>query len=183
MYESSAIIRFWLENSSFGNSGLPSLLSVYFEIWYNISQAKEIPRSPPRSDISKFQLRFCRGRVRVRMHDHVVVAAWAIGTTPSSTTLMQPRFPLLTTLLLKVRPPCRLSAIHTARNPPAGLAMSHGSPMVGFSRTSDHSPTSLARWSILNQPLPARETIKTVHIYDFDNTCERTRELALGVVS
>ncbi|KAL0637802.1 hypothetical protein Q9L58_003192 [Maublancomyces gigas] len=48
--------------------------------------------------------------------------------------------------------------------------MSHGSPMVGFSRTSDHSPTSLARWSILNQPLPARETIKTVHIYDFDNT-------------
>lgn len=78
--------------------------------------------------------------------------------------------------------------MYTASNPPVGPAMNHGFSMVGFSRTSDHSPTSLARWSILNRPLPARETIKTVHIYDFDNTCKRNGEnvlsrYMLGVVS
>lgn len=93
-------------------------------------------------------------------------------TCTSSTTLMQPRFPLLSTLALTVRSPRRLSAMYSS-NPPVGPAMNHGSPMVGFSRTSDHSPASLARWSILNRPLPRRETIKTVHIYDFDNTCKK----------
>ncbi|KAF4589304.1 tat pathway signal sequence [Ophiocordyceps camponoti-floridani] len=36
------------------------------------------------------------------------------------------------------------------------------------------STTSLGRWSVLNKQLPAVNKIKTLHVYDFDNTLFRT---------
>ncbi|PFH62991.1 hypothetical protein XA68_10403 [Ophiocordyceps unilateralis] len=36
------------------------------------------------------------------------------------------------------------------------------------------STTSLGRWSVLNKQLPASENIKTLHVYDFDNTLFKT---------
>ncbi len=39
--------------------------------------------------------------------------------------------------------------------------------------TSNHRTlTALSRWSILGRQLPAVETINTIHVYDFDNTCK-----------
>ncbi|KAH6653051.1 hypothetical protein BKA67DRAFT_506729, partial [Truncatella angustata] len=40
--------------------------------------------------------------------------------------------------------------------------------------TNTHTVTALGRWSILNKQLPAVETIKTIHVYDFDNTLFKT---------
>lgn len=37
-----------------------------------------------------------------------------------------------------------------------------------------HKVTALKRWSILNKRLPAKEDIKAIHIYDFDNTLFKT---------
>jgi len=38
------------------------------------------------------------------------------------------------------------------------------------SADSQHTPTAMSRWSILNKQLPAVDKIKAIHIYDFDNT-------------
>ncbi|KAH8668921.1 hypothetical protein BX600DRAFT_435433 [Xylariales sp. PMI_506] len=40
--------------------------------------------------------------------------------------------------------------------------------------TGTHTVTSLGRWSILNKQLPAVESIKAIHVYDFDNTLFKT---------
>ncbi|KAJ5469673.1 hypothetical protein N7539_009291 [Penicillium diatomitis] len=37
-------------------------------------------------------------------------------------------------------------------------------------RTSSHTLTSLKRWSVASRDLPAVSQIKTIHVYDFDNT-------------
>ena len=34
-----------------------------------------------------------------------------------------------------------------------------------------HTTTALKRWSCADKQLPAVERIKSIHIYDFDNTC------------
>ncbi|KAF5677210.1 nucleolar rRNA processing protein [Fusarium heterosporum] len=39
---------------------------------------------------------------------------------------------------------------------------------------SQHTITALGRWSILNQSLPAVDKIKSIHVYDFDNTLFKT---------
>lgn len=92
-----------------------------------------------------------------------------------SPVFMLHRFSSLRTLNLRTCSPRNPAAMYTVSSPPAGPTTGHSSSMVGFSRTSNHSPTNLARWSILNRPLLGREAIKTVHIYDFDNTCEREK--------
>lgn len=33
-----------------------------------------------------------------------------------------------------------------------------------------HTLTALNRWSVADKQLPAIEKIKTIHVYDFDNT-------------
>ncbi|KAI0123705.1 hypothetical protein BJ170DRAFT_640105 [Xylariales sp. AK1849] len=40
--------------------------------------------------------------------------------------------------------------------------------------TGTHTVTALGRWSILNKQLPAVDTIKSIHVYDFDNTLFKT---------
>lgn len=40
----------------------------------------------------------------------------------------------------------------------------------GGSNKTFHSVTSLNRWSVANKKLPAIEDIKSIHVYDFDNT-------------
>ncbi|KAM0245430.1 hypothetical protein ACHAP5_005385 [Fusarium lateritium] len=39
---------------------------------------------------------------------------------------------------------------------------------------SQHTLTALGRWSVLNQSLPAVDKIKSIHVYDFDNTLFKT---------
>ncbi|RPB17758.1 hypothetical protein P167DRAFT_531284 [Morchella conica CCBAS932] len=51
-----------------------------------------------------------------------------------------------------------------------GPAINGSHAMVGFSRTSEHTLSNLSRWSIQNRSLPRPDTIKTIHVYDFDNT-------------
>ncbi|KKA26165.1 hypothetical protein TD95_003595 [Thielaviopsis punctulata] len=41
-------------------------------------------------------------------------------------------------------------------------------------KSHTYSVTALNRWSIINKNLPEASTIKTIHIYDFDNTLFRT---------
>jgi hypothetical protein len=62
------------------------------------------------------------------------------------------------------------SSMYAMRNPQAGPAINGSRAMVGFSRTSEHTLSNLSRWSIQNRSLPRPDTIKTVHVYDFDNT-------------
>jgi len=40
-----------------------------------------------------------------------------------------------------------------------------------MSGISVHTTTALKRWSCADKQLPAVERIKSIHIYDFDNTC------------
>ncbi|KAK4099900.1 hypothetical protein N658DRAFT_525127 [Parathielavia hyrcaniae] len=40
--------------------------------------------------------------------------------------------------------------------------------------SSTHTATATGRWSILNKQLPAVDTIKAIHVYDFDNTLFKT---------
>ncbi|ETS73456.1 hypothetical protein PFICI_14402 [Pestalotiopsis fici W106-1] len=42
------------------------------------------------------------------------------------------------------------------------------------SATNTHTITALGRWSILNKQLPPVDAIKTIHVYDFDNTLFKT---------
>lgn len=49
---------------------------------------------------------------------------------------------------------------------------SSGSKDSGRTSTESYSPTALSRWSLLNHKLPAAVAIQSIHIYDFDNTCE-----------
>lgn len=37
-------------------------------------------------------------------------------------------------------------------------------------KNPSYTPTAMSRWSILNTQLPAADTIRHLHIYDFDNT-------------
>ncbi len=37
---------------------------------------------------------------------------------------------------------------------------------------SAHTVTAMGRWSIINKQLPAANSIKAIHVYDFDNTRE-----------
>jgi len=46
---------------------------------------------------------------------------------------------------------------------------------------SQHTPTAMGRWSILNKQLPAADKIKAIHVYDFDNTRKQS-ETAMGRV-
>ncbi|KAK0611168.1 hypothetical protein B0T14DRAFT_441223 [Immersiella caudata] len=39
---------------------------------------------------------------------------------------------------------------------------------------SQHTPTAMGRWSILNKQHPAVDKIKAIHVYDFDNTLFKT---------
>lgn len=40
--------------------------------------------------------------------------------------------------------------------------------------TNTHTVTALGRWSIINKQLPPVESIKAIHVYDFDNTLFKT---------
>jgi len=40
-----------------------------------------------------------------------------------------------------------------------------------MSSNAAHTTTALKRWSCADKQLPAVERIKSIHIYDFDNTC------------
>ncbi|KJR80029.1 uncharacterized protein SPSK_00472 [Sporothrix schenckii 1099-18] len=51
---------------------------------------------------------------------------------------------------------------------------SSGSKDSGRSSTAAYTPTALSRWSLLNDKLPAANTIRNIHIYDFDNTLFKT---------
>ena len=37
---------------------------------------------------------------------------------------------------------------------------------------ANHTVTALKRWSCDDRHLPAASEVKTIHIYDFDNTCK-----------
>ncbi|KAK4161679.1 hypothetical protein QBC43DRAFT_323420 [Cladorrhinum sp. PSN259] len=62
--------------------------------------------------------------------------------------------------------------------PSAHAAFSNGA-FNGFNsgnnaQNNPHTVTAMGRWSILNNQLPATDTIKAIHIYDFDNTLFKT---------
>ncbi|KAH7015172.1 hypothetical protein EDB80DRAFT_568261 [Ilyonectria destructans] len=48
------------------------------------------------------------------------------------------------------------------------------SALHGAAAASNFTITALGRWSVLNSALPAVEDIKSLHVYDFDNTLFRT---------
>ncbi|KAJ5692470.1 hypothetical protein N7462_001893 [Penicillium macrosclerotiorum] len=56
-----------------------------------------------------------------------------------------------------------------ARRSPTAFKMSPGT-MIANNRSPLHTLTSLKRWSIANKDLPAISQIRTIHVYDFDNT-------------
>ncbi|KAI5837377.1 hypothetical protein DFP73DRAFT_568670 [Morchella snyderi] len=60
--------------------------------------------------------------------------------------------------------------MYTTRVPLTGPATNGSRAMVGFSRTFEHTLSNLSRWCIQNRSLPRPDTIKTIHVYDFDNT-------------
>lgn len=47
--------------------------------------------------------------------------------------------------------------------------------------SSTQTPTGLKRWSCQDKQLPAKDKVRAIHIYDFDNTrelpCHRTRDV------
>jgi uncharacterized membrane protein YgcG len=44
----------------------------------------------------------------------------------------------------------------------------------GATNPSQYTVTAMGRWSVLNKSLPAAEKIKSLHVYDFDNTLFKT---------
>jgi hypothetical protein len=85
--------------------------------------------------------------------------------TPTSTAI----FMLLATRLTRISSLPRRKMVQTAF---AALAAPTGPA------DSQHTPTAMGRWSILNKPLPAVDKIKAIHVYDFDNT-RKTPEAAM----
>ncbi|KAK2593728.1 hypothetical protein QQS21_008546 [Conoideocrella luteorostrata] len=57
---------------------------------------------------------------------------------------------------------------------PSSVMASAYSVYHGASNGSPHTITTLSRWSSLNKTLPAVDSIKALHVYDFDNTLFKT---------
>lgn len=73
------------------------------------------------------------------------------------------------------------SIVNRLRSPFISLARRTMSGHAGASHgaadgplTNTHTVTALGRWSIVNKQLPPVESIKTIHVYDFDNTLFKT---------
>lgn len=64
------------------------------------------------------------------------------------------------------------AAAGAATNTSAVETASSSSKDTGRSSAESYTPTALSRWSLLNHKLPLANSIQSIHIYDFDNTCE-----------
>ena len=69
-------------------------------------------------------------------------------------------------------------AVHGTAKAPKGPAKANAHHMHNTHshkmHTAVHTVTAMGRWSILNKQLPAAHEIKTIHVYDFDNTLFKT---------
>ncbi|KAK1753517.1 hypothetical protein QBC47DRAFT_303848 [Echria macrotheca] len=54
------------------------------------------------------------------------------------------------------------------------MGSAHAAYAAQNSSSGSHTVTALGRWSIINKQLPAVQTIKAIHVYDFDNTLFKT---------
>ncbi|KAF7546788.1 hypothetical protein G7Z17_g8173 [Cylindrodendrum hubeiense] len=75
------------------------------------------------------------------------------------------------------QPPCCLLAASTRLRSPSGVSSAMASAysaLHGAAAASNFTVTALGRWSVLNGTLPAVDEIKSLHVYDFDNTLFKT---------
>ncbi|KAM5352085.1 hypothetical protein ACJ41O_004808 [Fusarium nematophilum] len=61
-----------------------------------------------------------------------------------------------------------------SNSPASAMASAYSAYHGPGAASSQFTVTALGRWSILNQPLPGVDKIKSLHVYDFDNTLFKT---------
>ncbi|KAF4456587.1 hypothetical protein F53441_1331 [Fusarium austroafricanum] len=103
--------------------------------------------------------------------------SWNVAKSTSASLsfhLNRPRHSETSCMLSASAPSASISA-HLRRLSLSGAMASAFSAYHGpAAAASQHTITALGRWSVLNSPLPAVDKIKSLHVYDFDNTLFKT---------
>lgn len=78
----------------------------------------------------------------------------------------------------------RLPGVSQAAMPPtyAGAvsqSVQHGNGNGSAQQKMPLTPTAMSRWSVSSKQLPPVDQIKSLHVYDFDNTCEPPADSSL----
>ncbi|RSL67075.1 hypothetical protein CEP53_003126 [Fusarium sp. AF-6] len=101
---------------------------------------------------------------------------WTSTTTSnkSTTSLLDPTPPHRHRFWPSRRMSAAASAILQRHSVPGAMASAYSAYHGPAAAASQFTTTALGRWSVLNHPLPAIDKIKSLHVYDFDNTLFKT---------